>query len=100
MRRSRVGWLLVFAGIAVALLSFGFGGSTARACPELGGPVYDTLGIHPGGVELLAVDLADATVEWYDGCNWRTNSLLPLGVGLLVTAAGLRTAVRQRVADA
>ena len=99
-RRARLGWLLVVAGIGIAALSLTVGGSTARACPGLGGVVYETVGVHPGGIELVGVDLADATVEWDDGCNWRTNSVLPLVVGLPVTVGGLVIVVRQRTADA
>ncbi|MDS0259976.1 hypothetical protein NDI56_11285 [Haloarcula sp. S1CR25-12] len=95
--RTRLGHLLVTAGVGIALLSPWFGGSTALACPELGGPVYDTFGVHPGGVAITGIDLADGTVEWYDGCNWRTNSFLPLVAGLVVSLAGVVTATRQRL---
>ena len=99
LRRARLSYLLVVAGIGIAALSLTVGGSTARACPGIGGFVYRTFGVHPGGVELVGIDPATATVEWYDGCNWRTNSLLPLGIGLFVACGGLLTLVRQRYSD-
>jgi hypothetical protein len=79
--------MLVAAGVGIALLSVWTGGATDRACP-LDGVAYDLIGIHLAGVAVTDVDLATATFEWYDGCNWHTNSLVPVAVGGVVSTAG------------
>lgn len=89
VRSSRLGLLLVVAGIVVGLLSFGFGGATDRACPGIESVVYETVGVAPGGAAITDVDLAAMTLEWYDGCNWRTLPLAPLSAGSLVSVAGV-----------
>ena len=97
LTRVRLGWLLVVVGVGIAVLSLTVGGSTARACPGLDESMYGALGVHPAGVELTGLDLADATVEWYDGCNWRTNSAVPLALGTPVSLAGAVALARQRL---
>ena len=86
-RSLRFGHLLVAAGVGIALLSVWTGGATDRAC-QIDGVAYDLVGIHLAGASVTGVDLAAATIEWYDGCNWHTNSLVPVAVGAVAPAAG------------
>lgn len=79
--RTHIGYALILAGVGIGLLSLGFGGATDRACLEINSVVYETIGIHPSTAAITGVDLSDGTIEWYDGCNWRTNSFVPLVVG-------------------
>jgi hypothetical protein len=88
-RRSRLGYALVVLGVAVAALSFRVGGATERACPGIDSEIYERFGVHPSGVRLVSVDLFAASFEWYDGCNWHTQSLLPVYVGLGLVVAGV-----------
>jgi len=99
-RRSRLGSALVAAGVAVAALSLRIGGATQRACPGIDSAIYDRFGVHPSGVRLVSVDLLAASIEWYDGCNWHTQSLLPLSLGLALVAAGVVVLARASGADA
>lgn len=86
-------------GLTVAALSLRLGGSTDRACPGIDSALYDRFGIYPDEARLVGVDLLAASLEWYDGCNWHTQSLLPLYVGLLVVVGGVVLS-RASVADA
>lgn len=88
-RRSRLGYALAVLGVAVAALSFRFGGATERACPGIDSAIYERFGVHPSGVRLVSVDLLAASMEWYDGCNWHTQSLLPVCVALGLVVAGV-----------
>lgn len=88
-RRSRIGSVLVAIGTVVAALSLRLGGATQRACPGIDSPFYEYFGVHPSGLRLVGVDLVAASVEWYDGCNWHTQSLLPVYVGSLLVVGGL-----------
>jgi hypothetical protein len=99
-RRSRLGYALAAAGVAVAALSLRLGGATERACPGIDSAVYERFGVHPTGARLVSVDLVAASVEWYDGCNWHMQSLLPLSLGLALVAAGLVVLSRPSDADA
>lgn len=98
-RRSRIGYLLVVAGVGVAALSLRVGGATERACPGIDSAVYDRFGVLPSEVRVVSVDVAAASLEWYDGCNWHMQSLLPLYVGLLVVLAGVAVLSRASTAD-
>jgi hypothetical protein len=89
IRPSRFGVLLVGLGVAIGLLSIRFGGATQRACPGIESVVYRTVGVHPAGVAITDVEFTTATVEWYDGCNWRDQSLVPLVLGGIVSVAGI-----------
>lgn len=95
---DQLGYVLIAVGVCVALLSAGFGSATERAC-TIDSVVYDRIGIHPSGVAITDVEFATATIEWYDGCNWHTNSLVPLVLGLLVSASGIRIVHSNRTAD-
>lgn len=97
VRSSQFGLLLVAVGIVVGLLSFGFGGATDRGCPGIESVVYDTVGVAPGGAAITDVDLAAMTLEWYDGCNWRTLPLAPLVAGSLVSIAGVVVTASGRI---
>lgn len=88
-RMSRFGCLLVALGMAIGLLSVSFGGATQRACPGIESIVYEMFRVHPGGVKITDIEFAAGTVEWYDGCNWREQSLVPLGLGFVVSLAGI-----------
>lgn len=92
VRSIRLGLLLVVVGVVIALLSFGFGGATDRACPGIGSILYETIGVAPGRAAITGVDVAAMTLEWYDGCNWRTLPLAPLVAGPLVSVAGIAVA--------
>ena len=98
LRRSRLGSALAVLGVAAAALSLRVGGATQRACPGIDSAIYDRFGVDPSGVRLVSVDLLAASVEWYDGCNWHTQSLLPLYLGLGLVAAGV--VVQSRASDA
>ena len=89
LRRSRLGSALAVLGVAAAALSLRVGGATQRACPGIDSAIYDRFGVDPSGVRLVSVDLLAASVEWYDGCNWHTQSLLPVYVGLGLVVAGI-----------
>lgn len=86
-------------GLAVAALTLRVGGATQRACPGIDSVLYDRFGVYPDEARLVSVDLLAASLEWYDGCNWHTQSLLPLYVGLLVVGVGVVLS-RASVADA
>jgi hypothetical protein len=88
-RMSRFGYLLVALGVAIGLLSISFGGATERACPGIESIVYEMFRVHPAGVKITDIEFATGTIEWYDGCNWREQSLVPLGLGLVVSLAGV-----------
>lgn len=89
--RVHLGHALIIVGVGIGLLSLSLGGATQRACPAIGSAVYETIGVQPTGVAVTGIDLSDGTIEWYDGCNWRTNSLVPLAVGGLASIAGVLT---------
>lgn len=91
VRGTHIGYALILVGVGIGLLSFGFGGATARACPQINSVVYATIGVHPTGVAITGVDIGSGSIQWYDGCNWRTNSFVPLVVGGLVSTAGVLT---------
>jgi hypothetical protein len=96
--RTRLGYPLGVIGVAVAALSLRIGGATQRAC-GIENAVYERFGVHPNGVRVVSVDLLAASVEWYDGCNWHTQSLLPVYVGLALVAGGVVVS-RTSAADA
>jgi len=81
MRFARLlGSILIVAGLALFFVGpFLMAGGTQRACPGIDGVVYETVGIDPGEAEVVGLD--GLTLEWYDGCNWRTGSLAPSLVG-------------------
>ncbi|WP_152436561.1 hypothetical protein [Halosimplex carlsbadense] len=89
---DRAEYALVVVGVVCCGLTARVGGSTQRACPGIDSAVYEAVGVDPWGVRVLGVELPSLALSWYDGCNWRTNSLVPLALGLccLVTAAALR----------
>ena len=87
----RLGFLLVALGVGIGLLSIGFGGSTQRACPGINSIVYEMIRVHPSGVEITNIGFTTVTIEWYDGCNWRTQSLVPVTLGLLLSLVGFLT---------
>lgn len=90
MRRSRrVGLVIVVLGLLLCVLAFGYSGSTQRACPGLESVAYDTVGVDPGGFEVTSVDRSTMELAWYDGCNWRSSSLVPLLAGLASLGLGL-----------
>ncbi|WP_435075721.1 hypothetical protein [Halorubrum sp. HHNYT27] len=88
LRSLRFGHVLVVLGVGIALLSVWTGGATDRGCP-IDGVAYDLVGIHLAGASVTEIDLAAGTLEWYDGCNWHTNSLVPVAVGGVVSTAGV-----------
>ena len=85
---SRLRYLLVALGVGIGLLSIGFGGATQRACPGIDSIVYEVIRVHPSGVKITNIGFTTATIEWYDGCNWRTQSLVPVALGFLVSLVG------------
>jgi hypothetical protein len=87
-RRTRLGYALGLVGVAVAALSLRIGGATQRAC-GIEGAIYERFGVQPSGFRVVSVDLLAASVEWYDGCNWHTQSLVPVYVGLSLAVAGV-----------
>lgn len=91
VRRAHLGYTLIIVGVCICLLSFTLGGGTDRTCPEIDSIVYETTGVQPTEVAITGIDLGDVTVEWYDGCNWRTNSLVPVVFGGLISFAGVLT---------
>jgi hypothetical protein len=99
LRSPRLDYLLVAGGLGLALLSFRFGGATQRACPGIESVVYDLLSVHPPAVRVTAVDVTEATIEWYDGCNWHRQSLLPVGLGFAVSLVGAGRRYRNRAGD-
>ncbi|WP_436931024.1 hypothetical protein [Halosimplex halobium] len=72
---------LAAVGIALCALTARVGSSTRRLCPGIDSAVYDAVGVDPWGARLLGVEVTSLTLSWYDGCNWRTNSLAPLVLG-------------------
>jgi hypothetical protein len=99
-RRSPFGDALVAIGLGIAALSLRVGGATERACPGIDSAIYERFGIYPNEARLASVDVLAASLEWYDGCNWHTQSLLPLSVGLFVVFGGFAVLSRASVADA
>lgn len=91
VNRAYIGYALIVVGVGIGLLSLTFGGATDRACPEIDSIVYETTGVQPSGLAITGINLGDWTVEWYDGCNWRTNSLIPLIFGSFISFAGVLT---------
>ncbi len=87
-RRRWLGVACLSAGIGLVLLSFTLSGATERACPELASLSYEFLGVHLRGVRLTDIDLTAATIEWYDGCNWHTQSFVPVLGGAVFIAIG------------
>ncbi len=87
-------------GLGVAALTFRVGGATQRACPGIDSALYDRFGVYPREARVVSVDVLAASLEWYDGCNWHTQSLLPLYVGLLVVVVGGVFLSRASAADA
>lgn len=91
IRPSHVGYLTIAVGIMIGLLSFRFGGGTQRACPGIDSFVYDLISVQPSRMGITNIEFATATIEWYDGCNWHTQSLVPVVLGLFVSLAGVGT---------
>jgi hypothetical protein len=98
-RRTYTGYALVVVGLGVAASSFRLGGATERACPGIDSVIYDWFGVYPSEARIVSVDLLAASIEWYDGCNWHTQSLLPVYVGALVVLAGVVVLSRAPDAD-
>ena len=95
--RSRyVGYALLGLGVVLCLVPFVMGGSTMRACPGIHSAVYDTIGIYPAGYEVTGVDLERLGLYWYDGCNSRSSSLVPLLIGVTSLGSGLAIVRRAR----
>lgn len=90
----RNGCILFVIGIGFCLLTFGLSGGTERACQEISGIIYETVGIHLPGFRITGVDLVNLELHWYDGCNWRDGPLLPLLFGVGCSTAGLVIARR------
>ncbi|QPV64018.1 hypothetical protein I7X12_05150 [Halosimplex litoreum] len=86
---DRTEYALAVVGVALCALTARVGGSTQRACPGVDGAVYEAVGVDPRGVRLLGVELPSLALSWYDGCNWRTNSLVPLALGCLCLLAAV-----------
>ncbi|RXK49305.1 hypothetical protein [Halorientalis pallida] len=92
MFRSRLaGYGVIGLGVLCTLSILTLGGSTQRRCPEVGGRVYDAIGVDPTGLRLTGFDLGQLAITWYDGCNWHTVTVLPLLVGGLLLASGVLT---------
>lgn len=90
MRRlSQTGYLLIVIGVGIGLLSLRVGGTTQRACPGIDSTLYELVRVHPSGVRITGFEFTTATLYWYDGCNWRTNSLVPAIFGLAVSVMGV-----------
>lgn len=85
----RAGYVLLVIGILLFSLTFAFSGSTDRACPNIDSVVYDTVGVYPAEFGVTGVDLSNLEVGWYDGCNWRSGSLLFPILGFVAVIAGL-----------
>jgi len=92
---DRAEYALAVVGVVLCGLAARIGGSTQRACPGIDSAVYEAVGVDPWGIRLLGVDLPSLALSWYDGCNWRTNSLVPLALGCLCLLAAV--AVRRRL---
>ena len=75
-------------GVGIGVLSMGFGGATQRACPGIESVAYEMIRVHPSSVKLTNIEFGTATLRWYDGCNWRTQSLVPLVSGFIVSLIG------------
>lgn len=93
---DRAEYALAAVGVVCCGLTARVGGSTQRACPGIDSTVYEAVGVDPWGVRLLGVELPSLALSWYDGCNWRTNSLLPLALGCCCLLAAVL--VRRRTA--
>lgn len=76
-----VGALFIVLGIIFLALTASLSGGTERAC-DMNSVVYDTIGIHPTESTLTEIDLSNAEVQWYDGCNWHDGPLIPFLLGL------------------
>lgn len=95
----RIGYALVAAGIGVGALSLGVGGTTDLACPGIDSAFYDRFGVLPGEANVVSVAVLGATLEWHDGCNRHTQSVLTFYVGLLVALGGVAVLSREAPAD-
>lgn len=91
---TRRGYAFLAVGLVLCLSVVMFGGSTQRACPGIQSPVYEMVGVHPAGFDLMGIDLASLELSWYDGCNRRSNSLIPLILGIGSLVAGVATVRR------
>lgn len=82
VRHRRIGYFLVALGVVLSFSPFVFAGGTQRACPGIESVVYDTVRIFPAGFAFTGIDWASLELHWYDGCNWRDSSLIPLLLGI------------------
>lgn len=81
------GYALLLAGIFLSLLPFVTGPSTLGGC-VIQSTVYETIGIDPTGYRLLEINWRHLQLLWYDGCNSRRSSFIPLFFGIGSLMAG------------
>jgi len=91
---SRAGYVLIVVGLVFVPISFIFTGSTAVLCPQLDGVAYNAIGVHLGKFRITGIKISNLAFFWYDGCNHRISSLIPVLLG--VVSIGLGTAVVRR----
>ncbi|WP_267642493.1 hypothetical protein [Haloarchaeobius amylolyticus] len=77
---TRLALAILFVLLGTFLVVASPGACTERACPG------ETTG--PTDYRLTGIDTQDHTVEYYDGCNWCTRSLVWLSLGVAAIGSG------------